>query len=128
MTIYSRPPRTFEDLVEPFPAEVRETANFLRQLIKDILPEADENVYGGVKMANVLYSIGRDTNVICGLQLTNTHCKLYLHHVKAGDASGVKIEGSGKNVRHVKVFSLFEAQAPGIRSVIELAGQRGRRE
>jgi len=128
MTIYSRPPGTFDDVVEPFPAGVRETACLLRRVIRDLLPEADENVYGGLKMANVLYSIGRDTNVICGLQPTKNHCKLYLHHVKPDDVPNVKIEGSGKNVRHIKVFRLSEADAPEIRSVIELARQRGLQE
>ena len=123
MTTYVRPPGDFDELVEPFPEDVRETACELRRLIQRALPDADENVYGGLKVANVLYSIGRDTNVICGIQPADTHCKLYLHHVKPGDVAGVKVEGSGKNARHVKVAGLAAAQAPEIRSVLERARQ-----
>ena len=81
--------------------------------IRRLAPDADENVYGGLKMANVLYSVGSDTNVFCGIQPANDRCKLYLHHVRPGDVPDLKIEGSGKHARHVKVATNSDAHAEG---------------
>jgi hypothetical protein len=125
MTTYARVPETFVDLVAPFGREVQTLASELRTVIQSVIPDADEIVYGGLKMANVLYSRGGSTNVVCGIQPTETHCKLYLHHVKPGDVPNLRIEGSGKYVRHVKVESIGQAHSPEVRAALERARDGG---
>lgn len=123
MTTYKQPPTTFDELIDPFPIAVRESAAGLRTLILETLPEAKEVVSGGLKFGTALYSVGRPTNVACGLQPTATHCKLYLHHVRPGDVADLKLEGSGKNARHVKVPSCTAAEQPAIAAAISRAGR-----
>ncbi len=48
------------------------------------MPEAHEHVSGGLRFGSALYRLGRPTNVACGLQPTEMHCKLDLHHVRPG--------------------------------------------
>ncbi len=127
MTTYAEPPTSFEALIAPFPETIRQIAAQLRQQILDLLPEAHEHVSGGHRIANVLYSLGHPNNVVCGLQPAADHCKLFLHHVHPGDVPGVRLEGSGKYVRHVKVRTLAEAQAPTIPALLERARQGARR-
>lgn len=121
MTIYNQPPTTFAELIAPFPAAVRETATTLRARIMEAMPEAHEHVSGGLKFGTALYSLGRPTNVACGLQPTTMHCKLYLHHVQPGDVAGIRIEGSGKNARHIKVASSSAARQAAIAAAIAVA-------
>lgn len=121
MTVYGQPPTTFAELVAPFPAPIQAAAAALREVIFRILPDAHEHVSGGLKFANALYSLARPTNVVCGIQPTATHCKLYLHHVRPGDIPGVKVEGSGKHARHVKVASEDFALRPAIAAALARA-------
>jgi hypothetical protein len=121
MTTYKQPPTAFAELIAPFPAEVRESATTLRTLILEAMPEAHEHVSGGLRFGTALYSPGQPTNVACGLQPTEMHCKLYLHHVRPGDVADLKLEGSGKNARHVKVASSTAARQVAITAAITLA-------
>ena len=123
MTTYPTPPTTFEQLIAPFPANVQQAAAALRAAVLTRFPNAHEHVSGGLKFGTALYSFGSLTNVACGLQPTAAHCKFYLHHVKPGDITGLKLEGSGKNARHVKVDSAEAAARPEIAAAIERAGR-----
>lgn len=127
MTTYEKPPASFVQLIAPFPEPVRESAATLRALILKELPDAHERVSGGLKFATALYSVGQSTNVACGLQPTATHCKLYLHHVRPGDVVNLKLEGSGKNARHVKVESSTAARQPEIAAAIARASRGARK-
>lgn len=126
MTIYGAPPVTFEQLVAPFPTAVREAATALRATVLAQFPDAHEHVSGGLKFGTALYSFGRPTNVACGLQPTVTHCKLYLHHVRPGDITGLRLEGSGKNARHVKIESAAAAATSAVADAITRACLRAR--
>lgn len=121
MTTYLKPPTTFEQLVAPFPVAIQEAAAALRAAVLARFPDAHEHVSGGLKFATALYSFGQPTNVACGLQPTATHCKLFLHHVRKGDVAGLKLEGSGKNARHVKVESAAAAAQPVIADAVSRA-------
>lgn len=123
MTTYSEPPTTFEQLIAPFPAAIQDAAAALRALVLERIPEAHEHVSGGLKFANALYSLGRPTNVACGMQPTATHCKFFLHHVRPGDIAGLKLEGTGKHARHVKVQSAASARRPEIADAIDRAAR-----
>lgn len=116
MTTYKQPPTTFAELIAPYPAAVRESATALRARILDAMPGAHEHVSGGLMFGTALYSLGEPTNVACGLQPTANHCKLYLHHVRPGDVADLRLEGSGKNARHVKIAS---SEAAGHAAIAE---------
>lgn len=110
MTTYKQPPTTFEELIAPLPEEIQNISLHLKKRIKDTLPEVDENVSGGKKMAMALYSFDNPNNVICGIQPTETMCKLFFHGWKELEKKGFEIEGSGKSARHIKVRSESDLQ------------------
>lgn len=130
MSTYATPPTTFEELIAPFPRDIREAASALRAVVQSTIPNADEQVSGGLKFAMALYSIGPATNVACGLQPSAAHVKFFLHHVRPGDIPELKLEGSGKHARHVKVATVAEANRPEIveatRQAARGAAVRGR--
>jgi hypothetical protein len=114
-------PRDFSDLLKPVPESIREVATQLRKIIKTTLPDADEAFYGGGKMGMVLYSIDGPNNVICGIQPTDSICKLFLQGWKRLAESGYRLEGSGKNARHIKVGSPNEIEPAELAQMVMIA-------
>ncbi|MEM8545316.1 MAG: DUF1801 domain-containing protein [Cyanobacteria bacterium P01_H01_bin.119] len=106
MSVYPEKPTTFEALVAPFDTSIQHVAFDLRDLVKQAFPDFDEHIYGGLAVGNALYSRGGTASVLCGIQPAWNHCKLYVHNVSDLKQAGLKIEGSGKHARHVKVKQL----------------------
>lgn len=123
MTLYPTKPTTFEALIAPFSADVQAIAERLRGLIGEGLPEAAENIYGGAKVGNALYSIGDPNHVICGIQPDADLCRLYVHNVHNLKHPEFKIEGSGKHARHVKVRGVDEPSAKALKWLVGRAAE-----
>lgn len=85
------------------------------------MSDADEHVYGGTKMGNAPYSIGGPNEVISGLQPAERICKLFVHGWKELERLGIKMEGSGKNARHLKVNSVSDENRESIATIIREA-------
>lgn len=100
--MYDKPPQNFADLVAPFVPEIRETAEWLRTLIRSEFPQIEENIYGGDKVAMSLYSVGGPDSVALGIQPSNRVVKLYIHDPEHLGPTPFKLEGRGKHMRHIK--------------------------
>lgn len=107
--MYGEPPTTFDALVAPFDAPIRETALWLRTLLMTEFPQLEENVSGGAKIANALYSVGGAARVALALQPTARCVKLFIHDPEHLGSTPLRLEGSGKHMRHVK-FTTVPAQ------------------
>lgn len=110
----------FEQLLDPLPKDIRQTAIRFRAIVKATIPNADESVSGGAKMGMALYSINGPNNVICGIQPTEDMCKLFFHCWEQLKKSGYRLEGTGKHARHIKVRSPEELEADAISKMIKL--------
>lgn len=121
MATYQTKPTTFDELIKPYSADVQAIARWLRGLIQEVLPDAAENIYGGTKIGNALYSIGDPNNVICGIQPAAELCRLFVHSVHDARHRELKIEGSGKNARHVKVRQVGKPSADALKWLIKQA-------
>lgn len=108
MPVYNEPPETFEALIAPFPVAMQEVATWLRNLILAEFPQVEENIYGGTKVANALYSIGSTNRVALGIQPGERFIKFFVHDPEHLPATPFKLEGSGKHMRHVKLPSVPE--------------------
>jgi hypothetical protein len=117
MSRYSDPPKTFEKMIAPYPAPIKETAKALRNLILSTLPQLDENVSGGLKLANALYSFNSPTQVLCGIQAGEKVCKMFVHHYDQLAGMGFKIEGSGRQARHIK-FSTGQLETTKVKILL----------
>jgi len=111
-------------MLAPFPKEIRTIALGLRRMIRETLPEPEENIYGGLMVANALYSIGGPAKVICGIQPDKIQCRLFLHNVADVKFPGIKIEGTGKHARHVKVKELNKENKKALSRLIGEAFNR----
>ncbi len=87
---------TIEEMLASQPQPVAAVARRLRAIVREELPEADENLYGGKAVQNVLYSLGGTNKVVCGFQPSEKgYCIVYLHHITAEDSQVLKLEGKG---------------------------------
>lgn len=109
--VYIEPPDTFEQMIAPYPAMIQTTASKLQHLILNNLPQLTEQVSGGNKVANALYSFTAPNQVVCGIQAGNNACKLFIHHFEQARGMGFNIEGSGKHARHIKFHHPDDIQA-----------------
>ncbi len=121
MATYQTKPTTFDELIAPYSTDVQAIAGWLRGLIQEALPDAAENIYGGAKIGNALYSIGDASHVICGIQPAADLCRLFIHNVHNVKHPELKIEGSGKNARHVKVREVGKPSAEALKWLLEQA-------
>lgn len=116
-------PTTFDALVAPLPDDVRAAATRLRAIVRRTVPDADEAVSGGAKIAMALYSRGGPANVICGIQPTASGCKLFFHGWEQLAKAGHKLQGSGKHARHVRIASPSDIDDERIAEMVRMAAQ-----
>lgn len=114
-------PTSFEELLEPLPADVRDVATRLRAIVEAAIPDADEAVSGGAKIGMALYSVDGANDVVCGIQPTEDTCKLFFHGWEQLEDAGYRLEGSGKHARHVKIRSIQELDPEAVEGMIEVA-------
>ena len=114
-----------DDMLASKPQPVAAVARRLRAIVREELPDAEENLYGGKAVQNVLYSLGGTNNVVCGLQPSQKgYCIFYLHHITAEDSQVLELEGKGGGNRHVKLSEVDDEGEQELRRLIQLAKQR----
>lgn len=118
--MYDQPPQDISALFAPFSQQIKTLGEAIRAQIKEALPQATENIYGGKKVANVLYSIDGKNNVICGMQPGDGFVRVFFHHWQRLQEAGYAVEGSGKNARHVKIASKEDLDALDLKTMLAL--------
>lgn len=109
----------FDVLLNNRPENIQLTAKALREVIISELPELNENIYGGKKVQNALYSKHDPNRVVCGMQTNNNYCMLYLHKTNDVDTGNLKLEGKGKHAKHVKYTNPDEINKPLIKKILK---------
>jgi hypothetical protein len=108
------------DFLDGYPADVRAIALKLRQLVLAALPEATEQVDRPARML----AYGRDATyqgLVCVIMPQKGYVNLgFARGASLPDPDGL-LEGTGKRARHVKVRSLAQAEAAGIRRLLAAA-------
>lgn len=74
-------------------------------------------------MGMALYSIDEPNNVVCGIQPTESMCKLFFHGWKHLKKAGYRLEGSGRHARHIKIRSSEELEPDATADMIEIAAR-----
>ena len=96
-------PRTFDDILSPYPSEVQSLARSARALIAKVLPDAEEAIDGSAPVIGYGYGTGYK-GMICTLLLSKTG-------VKIGLANGREPPGPGSSPGGIR-------QDPQVRSVV----------
>ncbi len=114
---------TFEEVIDDSSAEVQAIARRLRQLIIEIYPEVTEVPWPKQGIAG--YGVGpkKMSEHFCYIGTQSNRVNLgFFYGADLTDQEGL-LEGTGKNLRHVKVKSVEQAEQASIRELIELSIQ-----
>jgi hypothetical protein len=114
---------TFEEVIDDSNLEVQAIARHLRQLIIEIYPEVIEVPWPKQGIAG--YGVGPEkmSEHFCYIGTQSNRVNLgFFYGADLTDQEGL-LEGTGKNLRHVKVKSMEQAEQVSIRELIELSIQ-----
>lgn len=113
-------PRTFNALLKGRTKSVQELAWAIREIVFEELPDAQESFYGG-RHPMALY---RATADVCWIQPLSDRCNLYFvrgrelaDRAPAGHRG--LLQGTGKQIRHVKIRSLEKLEQLPVRAWLQ---------
>lgn len=103
MPRFSTPPTTWDEVHAGYADDAVATTKRLREVVVAALPGCTETVQGAKVMGYAQYWLTDRNDVLAMISPEDTHVKLYVHHVRKDETGRLKVEGSGKNARHVKL-------------------------
>ena len=112
---------TFEEIVSGLDPEIERITRSLRRLILEIHPEAIEVVRLGDGAASFGVGPKKMSEAHTYIMPRAGYVNLgFYHGVSLTDPEGL-LEGTGKRLRHVKVYSLNDIERPELRRLLEAA-------
>ena len=106
-----------DEWFEETPANQRPIVDGLRKLIKSSVPGVVEEI----KWSRPIYSTAN--GMFCYLHGTKNHVTLGFHEGASLKDPKNLLEGTGKGMRHVKITSAEEIEAPAFRQFIKQAAK-----
>jgi hypothetical protein len=108
---------TVEQFLATYSPDVQELAQKARALIQEIVPDAHERYYE--KYSSLSYGSGtKMTEGFVYIAPMKNRINLGFYRGAVLPDSDGLLEGTGKLLRHVKVFSVAELEKPAIRQLI----------
>jgi hypothetical protein len=106
----------FEEILAGHSPKIISLVNTLRELVQSADPELAEEVKTG--WGNITYS---KNGVVCAVSPHKAHVNLHFYKgVQLDDPSGL-LEGSGKELRHVKIRTLEDIRRDAIIQLVQAA-------
>jgi len=119
MDRFATRPTSWEELEEGYRPDTMAITRDIADAVRSALPGASEQVKGALKMGYIDFWTDDSREVIARISPGDDLVRLYVHHIKT-DASGrLKVEGTGKGARHVKLAGPVDKAA--VKSLIEQA-------
>lgn len=112
---------TFQDVIRDSPPEVRKLARRLRKIIAEVHPEVMEVPRPSEQHASYgigLNKVGEIYGYVCPLK---EYVRLGFYYGGALPNPSNLLEGSGKRLRHIKIYSIIEAERPAVRELLKAA-------
>ena len=116
-----------EQFLAPYTPAVQALALKLRALIREVMPEAIEQL--DVPAHLIGYGLDRTyKGLICGITLHTAHINLmFARGTDLPDPEGLLV-GTGKRARHVTIRQETDLEQPGVRRLLVAALQRHQQE
>ena len=109
-----------EQFLAPYTPEVRELAWKLRAVIREVMPEAIEQLDPSAHLIG--YGVGRTyKGLICGITLHKAHINLrFARGTELPDPDRLLV-GTGKRARHVAIQQAADLEKPAVRALLVAA-------
>lgn len=108
-------------VVSNAPAQLQGIVLALRQALLVAHPNATVLAWPAHKIISFGFGPKKMTEHYAFIAVHSAHVNLGLYQGASLPAVGLQVEGTGKALRHVKVHSIAEAEAPAIKQLIQLA-------
>jgi hypothetical protein len=118
---------TFEDVIRRSPPGGAAIARTLRRLIGEVCPQAVEAARPAEP--HVRYALGpdKDNQVFGYLCPLHDYVRLGFYFGGSLPDPGQLLEGTGKRLRHVKIYSLAQARRPEVKRLVQAAVRERKR-
>lgn len=113
----------FDKILKKTSLEVREIADALRLLVVDVMPEVVEVVWEKQGIAG--YGIGpkKMSEQFCYIAPLKNYVNFGFYYGADLDDPSNLLEGTGKNLRHVKIRSKGDVAKPELRKLLQQASK-----
>ena len=123
-----RPPRELLDLLKPYDRGIQELTIALRELVIEEMAPCCEYILEVYTIALHYGPTDKLKDAICYIGVIKDHVNLgFLHGSELADPE-VILEGTGKQMRHIKIWSPSDLLRPAIRAYLREASERAGHE
>lgn len=114
---------SFQKMIESIDLEIKDIAEELRILIFNLFPETTEVVWEKQRIAG--YGIGpkKMSEQFCYIAPFKKHVNLGFYYGADLDDPFNLLEGTGKNLRHIKIRSKEEVTNPEVQKLLQQASK-----
>ena len=117
-----QPPKQLLTFLKPYDPAIRELALGLRQLVLEVMAPCHENIYDAYSAVAIGYgATDRLRDGICHIAVYSTHVNLGFNFGAILPDPGGILEGSGKQIRHIRVLSNNDLTRHELRSYLRCA-------
>jgi Domain of unknown function (DU1801) len=122
--VMARPPKELLDLLKPYDKGVQELTVALRQLVLEELAPCCEYIVE-VYIVSILYGpTHRMKDGICYIGVIKDHVNLgFIRGSELADPQRI-LEGTGKQMRHIKIRNMSDLERPAVRAYLQEACER----
>ncbi|HEX8844840.1 MAG TPA: DUF1801 domain-containing protein [Pyrinomonadaceae bacterium] len=111
--------REFDDFISSYQKEVQAIARQVRDLIFQVAPGVSEHVYPAMKVIRYGLEGNKMAGLVFFLMPLKDRVNLGFNHgTSLPDPKGL-LEGTGKNLRHVKLKNVESVRAPALRALLK---------
>lgn len=111
--------QTFEQFLDSYSPDVQKLAAETRTLIFAVMPGVSEHVYPAMKVIRYGLDGNKMAGLVCFLSPTKYGVSLGFHHGTSLPDPKELLEGTGKNIRHVKLKSSEQVKHPAVRALLK---------
>lgn len=123
-----KPPRELVDLLQRYDRGVQELALGLRELILNEVAPCHEYILEVYILALSYGSTDRPQKSFCYIGVLENYVNLGFHQGTSLRDSSQLLEGTGKQMRHIKIRNHSDLMNPAIRAYVQEAGERAGHE
>jgi len=114
---------TFEEVISKAPPEMQEIAHAARNLLIEVMPDLTEVPWGQQKIAGYGVGLKKMSEQFCYIAPYKKHVNLgFYYGVDLDDPKGL-LEGSGKELRHIKLYSLDDVNQAAVKKLVKAASK-----
>lgn len=112
---------TFEDVIQNSPSQIATIAHRLREIIAEIYPDVVEVPRPAEQHASYGIGLNKVTEIFGYICPLKDYVRLGFYYGGSLPDPSKLLVGTGKRLRHIKIYLLAEAERPEIRLLVEAA-------